>query len=162
MMVCERPVIQGNYACWRGLVTLANRSCWYLSLVYGCQQVLVLTRWGGASMWPYSIGHTGLKWERGCEVTISRWITDFDFPNLIGGCNLVWEFEGWDILIIDYFTRRLFRICFAMKDGVASGWSDALCIREGVGQFLRWINSVFADKNLCYIFLPMWPVYLWR
>ena len=38
--------------------------------------------------------------ERGCKVTISHWITVVDFPNLMGGCNLVWEFEGRDILII--------------------------------------------------------------
>ena len=51
---------------------------------------------------------------------------------------------------------------FAMKNGVACGWSDILCIREGVGEFSRRINYVLADKNLCYIVLPVGSMYLWR
>ena len=65
-------------------------------------------------------------------------------------------------LEFDYFTSNLFSICFAIKNGVACGWSDTLSIGEGVGYFSRQINSVFADKNLCYIVLPIWYVYLWR
>ena len=39
MVVCEWMAnISGKHACWRGLVTLANRSCWYLLfvVVYVC------------------------------------------------------------------------------------------------------------------------------
>ena len=51
---------------------------------------------------------------------------------------------------------------FAMKNEVACGWSDPICIREGVCHFSRQTNSVFADKNLSYIVLPVRSVYLLR
>ena len=60
----------------------------------------------------------------------------------MGGCNLVWEFEGCDF----FNSRASFCICFAMKKGVACGWSDTLCIREGVCQFSRPINYVFWTR----------------
>ena len=45
-------------------------------------------------------------------VTISQWITDVDFPSLMGGCNLVWEFDGRNVLIMLFHKQvflRLFR-----------------------------------------------------
>ena len=32
-----------------------------------------------------------------------------------------------------YFKSKFLSICFAIKNAVAHGWSDTLCVGEGVG-----------------------------
>ena len=69
-------------------------------------------RWDAASLWPYGTGHTGLKSDRGCKITTRRWIADVHFLGLMRDCNIVWEFEGWDILIIWIFHKQVFLYLF--------------------------------------------------
>ena len=78
--------ISGNYACCRGLVTLANRFCWYISSLWlpTCVDEM---GWGILVTVKYRAYWSQMR--EGCKVTINHRITDVDFPNLMGGCNLV-------------------------------------------------------------------------
>ena len=113
-------------------------------------------RWDGASLWPYSTGHTGLKWERGCKIIISHWITDVDFPNLMGGCNLVWEFEVWDILRVLFKSRASFCICFC-NDKRGGLWMVRYSLYQGGRRLIFLLDKfcVRGQKCMPYCFTDM-------